>query len=106
AIPGDGAYGITKSGVERMTAFMANELAGTGIRVNGIAPGYIKTPLTKHVWGDPEVLKAAEADVPLGRMAEPEEVANLVLFVASDLGSYMHGHTILVDGGRIAGNPG
>ena len=84
---------------------MAKELSGTGVRTNAIAPGWVRTPLTEEYWANPEFLKEAKTGIPLQRMAEPEEIANVVLFLASGLASYVHGHCMVVDGGRIAGVP-
>jgi len=101
----EGAYGISKIGITKLTAYLAKEIAGTNVRVNSIAPGWVKTPMTEQFWSDPEMLKEVEDSIPLRRMAEPEEIANVVLFLASNLASYVHGHCIIVDGGRIAGVP-
>ena len=104
-IADEGAYGISKMSLTKLTAYLAKELAGTGVRINAIAPGWVRTPLIEDYWSDPEFMKEAKADIPLGRIAEPEEIANVVLFLASDLASYVHGHCMVVDGGRIAGVP-
>ena len=72
---------------------------------NAIAPGWVRTPMIEEYWSDPEFLKQAKEGIPLGRIAEPEEIANVVLFLVSELASYVHGHCMVVDGGRIAGVP-
>jgi NAD(P)-dependent dehydrogenase (short-subunit alcohol dehydrogenase family) len=105
-IPGEGAYGISKIGIAKLTAYLAKELAGSKVRTNAIAPGWVKTPATRRFWSDPDTLRGAEEGVPLRRMADPREIANVVLFLASDLASYVNGHCMVVDGGRIAGVPG
>ena len=105
-IDGEGPYGISKLGLTRLTAYLAKELAGTGVRINAIAPGWVKTPMTEAFWSDPGQLAEAVEGIPLQRIADPSEIANVVLFLASDLASYVHGHCIVVDGGRIAGVPG
>ena len=101
----EGPYGISKIGLTKLTAYLAKELAGANVRVNSIAPGWVKTPITRQFWSDPETLKEIQDNVPLRRMAEPEEIANVVLFLSSNLASYVHGHCMIVDGGRIAGVP-
>ena len=95
-------YGAAKAGVVRLTRGMAMELGSYNIRVNAIAPGWVRTKMTEFVWSAPEFLKRAEAEIPLERMAEPSEIANVALFLASDLSSYITGATIFVDGGLIA----
>ena len=104
-IADEGPYGITKMNLVKLTAYLAKELAETGVRVNAIAPGWVRTPMIEEYWSDPEFLKEAKAGIPLGRIAEPEEIANVVLFLVSELASYVHGHCMVVDGGRIAGVP-
>src|SRR5690606_11058314 len=75
------------------------------IRVNGVAPGFIETPLTQVVLGD-ERLRAAVVDgTPLGRIGAPDEVADAVVFLCSPLARYITGHTLTVDGGSVLGNP-
>lgn len=105
-IEGEGPYGISKIGVTKLTAYLAKELAGTGVRINAIAPGWVKTPQTAFAWSDPKALEEAVQDIPLRRIADPSEIANVVVFLASSLASYVHGHCMVVDGGRIAGVPG
>lgn len=94
-------YSATKAGVIGMTKTWAKELArkGVQIRVNAVAPGFIKTPMTEKV---PEkILQALNEKIPLGRMGEPEEVAKLYLFLASDDSSYITGQVIGIDGGLV-----
>lgn len=94
-------YSATKAGVIGMTKTWAKELArkGAQIRVNAVAPGFIKTPMTEKV---PEkILQALNEKIPLGRMGEPEEVAKLYLFLASDDSSYITGQVIGIDGGLV-----
>jgi NAD(P)-dependent dehydrogenase (short-subunit alcohol dehydrogenase family) len=104
-IPDEGPYGISKSGVVRLSAYLAKELAGTGVRVNSIAPGWVKTPMSRSFWSDPDVLEAAVASIPARRMADADDISRAVLFLVSSLAEYVSGHCLIVDGGRIAGVP-
>ena len=94
-----GAYCASKAGLINLTRVLALELAEFNIRVNALAPGVIKTPMSWRYWNDPELLKKSESKIPIGRLGTPEEVASAVLFLASDLSSYITGQTLLVDGG-------
>jgi NAD(P)-dependent dehydrogenase (short-subunit alcohol dehydrogenase family) len=97
---GEGPYSAAKAGVIALTASGALEAAPT-VRVNCVAPGMIRTPLTQMVTDTPEWLAGAEAGTPLGRIGEAREVADVVVFLASDAASYITGQTIVVDGGSI-----
>ncbi|HEX7127570.1 MAG TPA: glucose 1-dehydrogenase [Thermodesulfobacteriota bacterium] len=96
------AYGATKAGVEQITRVLALEWAPHGVRVNAVAPGYVRTPLVEPVFARPGFLDEVHARTPLGRVAEPAEIAWPVLFLASDLASYVTGQTLCVDGGWTA----
>ena len=102
-------YSATKAAVDAFTMGMALELAPFGIRVVGVRPGYIETPMIGKVLQDPagadEWREAVSGVVPLGRMAHPDELAGTYLFLASDDASYITGTNVVVDGGRIA-SPG
>jgi len=95
-------YNITKAGVIMLTRTLAKELAAYNIRANAIAPGGVRTDLLKPVWTNPEYLKRVEASIPMKRIAEPVEIANVALFLASDASSYITGQVIPVDGGLLA----
>jgi gluconate 5-dehydrogenase len=101
----EGPYGISKIALVRMSSYLAREMAGRGVRVNAVAPGWVKTRLTDAFFTDPEVARTLVEGVPVRRVAAPEEIAGVVVFLASDLASYVNGHCIVVDGGRIAGIP-
>ncbi|MBM3526005.1 MAG: SDR family oxidoreductase, partial [Alphaproteobacteria bacterium] len=104
-IADEGPYGMSKIALARLSAYLAKELAGTGVRVNTLAPGWVRTRATEFASADPATYAAAIAGIPARRFAEPEEMANVVLFLASDLASYVNGHCIVADGGRVAGLP-
>ncbi|HEY50031.1 MAG TPA: SDR family oxidoreductase [Dehalococcoidia bacterium] len=99
---GLGAYSIAKAGVVMLTQLLAVELASYGIRVNAIGPSLVKTKFSEPMWANPDGLKALEATIPLGRIAEPEDIMSVALFLASDASSYMTGQTLYVDGGTLA----
>ena len=97
ALPGQSVYAATKGAVNSMTATLAAELAPYGIRVNAIAPGFIATDMVAQL---PEEKKAEYlTQIPLGRLGEVDEVANLVAFLASDDAAYITGQVITIDGG-------
>lgn len=96
-------YGASKGGVVAMTESLAVELAPYNIRVNAIAPGVIETPMSEAAKEDPKLLEQTLSRVPMKRMGKPEEVSNLVLFLASDVSSYITGSTVVIDGGWLAG---
>jgi NAD(P)-dependent dehydrogenase (short-subunit alcohol dehydrogenase family) len=96
-----GDYNASKAGVILLTRTMALELA-PAIRVNAICPGYVMTPMQQSEY-TPEMLAATDAKIPLGRHAQPEEVAALFAFLASDEAAYLTGTAIPIDGGELAG---
>lgn len=104
AIPTQAAYAASKGGVKQLTEAMALSLAPHGIRVNAIGPGTIATPMAGAVNTDERAQKMVLSRTPLGRIGQPEEIASVAVFLASDAASYMTGETIYVDGGRLALN--
>lgn len=99
------AYSSAKAGVIGMMRALAVELARDGIRVNALAPGYIRTAQLlseKHSLGPQGAAKAGEF-IPMGRIGEPEEIADVILFLASSAARYMTGQTLVVDGGLLVG---
>lgn len=96
-------YCASKGGIVAMAEAMALELAPLNIRVNTIAPGAIDTPMAAGVKADTKTLEASLSQIPLHRMGKAEEIANAVLFLASDESSYMTGSVMVVDGGWVAG---
>lgn len=94
------AYAASKGGVKLLTQTLAIDYASKGIRVNAVCPGYIDTPLLSGI--DQIAKKDLEDLHPIGRLGKPEEVANVVSFLASDEASFVNGTAILVDGGYVA----
>lgn len=106
ALPTGIAYGVAKAGLAQAARVLALEWARDGIRVNTVAPWYTRTPLAEPVLSRPEALAAILARTPLGRIAEPHEVATAVAFLAMPAASYITGQCISVDGGMsIQGLP-
>lgn len=93
------AYVATKHGVIGLTRHGALKWAKDNIRVNAVCPGVIETPMTAGIAGNPEIRKVMEAMTPMGRMGQPEEVANAVLWLCSDQASFVTGHPLVIDGG-------
>lgn len=104
AAPGTGPYCASKGAVRMFTKVTALECAeaGNGIRANSIHPGHIKTPLSAPAYADPDIARKLLADVPVGRPGEPDEIADAILFLASDESRYMTGAELVVDGGTTA----
>lgn len=100
-----GIYCVSKAAVIMLTQVMAKEFGQYNIRVNAIAPGVIKTRLSEALWKEPSVSQKAIGDTPLMRLGEPEEIAGAVVFLASQAGSYITGETMVIDGGRVHGEP-
>jgi NAD(P)-dependent dehydrogenase (short-subunit alcohol dehydrogenase family) len=97
-----GAYCVAKAGEIMLSRVLARELGVYGIRVNAIAPNMVKTEMMRFRWSDDEEMEKRLREIPLGRIAVPEDIARAAVFLASDAASYITGHTIIVDGGQIA----
>ncbi len=101
-LPTSSAYVASKHGVVGLTKTAALEYAKAGIRVNCVCPGYIETPMTEHSRSDPERMAHMLASEPIGRLGQPEEIAETVVWLCSDAASFVTGHTMTVDGGYMA----
>jgi len=98
-------YSSAKAGVVGLVRGLAVELARSGVRVNGVAPGYIRTAqlLSKEHSLGPEGAEAAASFIPMGRLGEPQDIADVIVFLASSGARYITGQTIAVDGGLLVG---
>jgi NAD(P)-dependent dehydrogenase (short-subunit alcohol dehydrogenase family) len=102
ADPGISAYVAAKHGVIGLSKAAALEYASQGIRINALAPGLVETAMTKPWFDDPNIRSAFLANSPIGRVAQPEEMAGMVLFLCSDFASFAVGQTFVIDGGYTA----
>lgn len=99
AFPHFASYCASKGALRMLARNLASELAPLGIRINNVAPGAIATPINAQLMDNPEQMRALNAQIPLGRMGQPEDVAGLVAFLAGDEARYITGGTHFVDGG-------
>ncbi len=102
ASPGMGIYGIAKAGIEMLTKVLASELAPFNIQVNAVAPAMVRTQFSEPFWSNAELLSHITKSIPMGRIAEIEDVVKPVLFLASEGSSFITGQTLMVDGGSTA----
>lgn len=98
-------YAMSKAGMKTMTRSLAMDWGGRGVRVNGIAPGFILTPLTEKLWSRPNMLAWGQRNTPMGRLGHPSDLVGAAIFLASDAAAFMTGQTLYVDGGMVAGMP-
>ncbi len=103
-IPNQAPYNVSKGGLNQLTRVMALALADKGVRVNAIAPGSIMTEMLQVVMADDTARRTILSRTPLGRCGEPDEVAKVAVFLASDDASYVTGEIVTVDGGRMTLN--
>jgi glucose 1-dehydrogenase len=105
-MPNNTAYCLSKGGMRMLTRTAGVELAQYGVLVVGVGPGAVATPINKETMDDPAKMKTLNAAIPIGRMAETHEIANVVAFVAGDGASYLAATTIFADGGIMHSSPG
>jgi NAD(P)-dependent dehydrogenase (short-subunit alcohol dehydrogenase family) len=96
--PFSGAYSVSKAGAKMLSQLLAVELGAHGVRSNVVSPAMIRTPMSEVIYQDPSVLRRREEMVPVGRISTPVDIAQAVLFLASDRAGYISGQEILVDG--------
>ena len=102
ALPNQAAYASSKGAIDQLTKVLAIEWATAGVQVNGLAPTYFETDLTRPLFEDPERRAFIEERTPVGRWGQPHELAGAVIFLASDASTFVTGQTLLVDGGWTA----
>jgi glucose 1-dehydrogenase len=105
-MPDNTAYCVSKGGVRMLTRTAGVELAPHNILVVGVGPGAVATPINLSTMNDPEKMKILDRAIPIGRMAQPDEIGTVVAFLASDVATYMTATTLFVDGGLMHSSPG
>jgi glucose 1-dehydrogenase len=105
-MPGNTAYCLAKGGMRMLTRTAGIELAPHGVLVVGVGPGAVATPINLTTMKDPALMARLDAAIPLGRMAQPEEIASVVVFLAGDGASYLTATTIFADGGMMHNSVG
>jgi len=105
-MPGNTAYCLSKGGMRMLTRTAGAELAPHNVLVVGVGPGAVATPINLSTMNDPVKMEKLDTAIPIGRMAQPEEIGSVVAFLASDAASYMTATTIFVDGGLMHSSPG
>jgi meso-butanediol dehydrogenase/(S,S)-butanediol dehydrogenase/diacetyl reductase len=105
SLPSQAAYTASKGAVAALTRSLAIDWAEHGVRVNAVAPGFTVTPMTASFFENETFVRAATRRIPLGRLLEPDEIADAILFLASPLASAITGVVLPVDGGWTAGEP-
>ena len=98
-----GVYSVSKAAVLMLTQVLAAELAQFNIQVNAVAPGFVKTKFSAALWQNPMINETVIKSIPQGRMAEPEELTGIALYLASDASSFTTGATFTIDGGQMVG---
>jgi len=105
-MPGNAPYCLSKGGMRMLTRTAGVELGPENVQVIGVGPGAVETPINISTMNDPVKMKALDTAIPLGRMAKPDEIGDVVAFLASSGASYLTGATIFVDGGLMHCSPG
>jgi len=101
---GMGVYGVTKAGVLMLTKTLAAELAGMNVQVNAIVPGFIKTKFSKAIWANDDLSDSVLKSTPQHRMAEPDELAGIALYLGSSASDFVTGSAFRADGGLLVGS--
>jgi 2-deoxy-D-gluconate 3-dehydrogenase len=96
------AYAASKGAVAQLTKALCNEWAGRGVNVNAVAPGYMATDMNTALLADPVRMEQLSTRIPAGRWGQPQDIGNVVVFLASSAASYVHGQVLAVDGGWMA----
>jgi glucose 1-dehydrogenase len=105
-MPGNTTYCLSKGGMRMLTRTAGVELGPHGVTVVGVGPGAVATPINTSTMNDPAKMATLDAAIPLGRMAQPEEIGSVVAFLAGDGASYLTGTTVFADGGIMHSSPG
>jgi glucose 1-dehydrogenase len=105
-MPGNVAYCVSKGGMRMLTRTAGVELGPHGARVVSVGPGAVATPINASTLADPAKLRSLDAAIPLGRLAQPSEIAGVVVFVLSDQAAYLTSTTVFADGGIMQGSVG
>lgn len=105
-LPGMGVYCVSKAAVLMLTEVLGAELAREGIRVNAVVPGFVKTQFSSVLWQDEGNAAQLRQLIPQRRIADPEELAPLALYLASDASRFVTGARFRIDGGQLVGTPG
>jgi glucose 1-dehydrogenase len=105
-MPGNTAYCLSKGGMRMLTRTAGQELGGHGIQVVGLGPGAVATPINTSTMNDPAKMATLDSAIPLGRMAQPDEIASVVVFLAGDGATYLTSTTVFADGGLMHSSPG
>jgi NAD(P)-dependent dehydrogenase (short-subunit alcohol dehydrogenase family) len=100
---GLGIYGVSKAAVLMLTQTLAVELASDNIQVNAIVPGFIQTQFSRVLWETPEIHQKIAAQIPQGRIGQPDELTGMALYLASQVSSFTTGAVMILDGGQMAG---
>jgi dehydrogenase/reductase SDR family protein 4 len=95
-----GIYSVSKAAVNMITKVFAGEWGSRGVRVNCVAPGLVKTHFSQALWGNEAILDTAVSTIPMGRIAEPDEMVGMIVYLASDAASFVTGQVFVLDGGR------
>ena len=105
-MPNNTPYRVAKGGARMLTRTAGVELASKGVTIVNVGPGAVATPINDSTMNNPELLAKLNAAIPMGRMAQPDQIAKVVAFLASDAASYITATSIFADGGMMQSSPG